>query len=360
MSGADHSARRKAALAALPEGAEALLVSTVTNVRYLTGFTGSSAQLLLCDDAVFFTDGRYTEQSAAEVADVERRIYGNAGMPAAVLEALRERGITRLGLEASNVTLAGHRRLQDKLEGIELVETTDLIEGGRVRKDASEIAAIRAAQRIAERALTSTLAAFEGGTELELALALEWTVRTQGAEGVSFEVIVAADAHAALPHAAPRDVRIPDRGVVLIDMGARAAGYCSDMTRTYLRDAPDPMPAVHDAVVRSLEAAVAAIRPGATGREVDAAAREVLDAAGYGDAFVHSTGHGVGLEIHEEPRLAHTVDEPLEEGMVVTVEPGVYLPGLGGVRVEDLVVVTADGCDNLTSLPHGPEWPTKA
>jgi Xaa-Pro aminopeptidase/Xaa-Pro dipeptidase len=176
---------------------------------------------------------------------------------------------------------------------------------------------------------------------------------------VSFEVIVATGPHSGLPHASPRDVPASTEGVLLIDIGARADGYCSDMTRTYLGPrAAGPLPAVHAAVRSALEAACATVRPGANGADVDRVARDVLDKAGFGEAFVHSTGHGVGLEIHESPTLGPTSSDVLEPGMVVTVEPGVYLPGVGGVRVEDLLVVTDDGAENLTTLDRGPTFPT--
>jgi Xaa-Pro aminopeptidase/Xaa-Pro dipeptidase len=306
---------------------------------------------------VFLTDGRYTEQSAAEVPDLARITYAPSAFVETVAEVASERGVARLAVEAADLSLDGHRRLAEGLEGIELVPTTGVVEAVRMHKSAAEIDAIRRAQRVAEQAVTETLGAWTGGTELDLALALEWAIRTGGAEAVSFEVIVAAGANAALPHARPGPRPVPGDGCVLVDLGARVDGYCSDMTRTWLRGAPDPLPEAHAAVVRALEAGCAAIRPGVTGADVDRAAREVLEAEGFGEAFVHSTGHGVGLDIHEEPRLARTSEATLEEGMVVTVEPGVYLPGVGGIRVEDLVVVTSSGIENLTTLPRGPGWP---
>ena len=346
--------RRKKAFEAVE--AEALLVTTPANVRYLTGFTGSNAQLLLTGDAVFYTDGRYDEQSSTQVPDLERRIYSASRKLSEVLaKDIADRGITRLGVEAEHMTLATQTRLRKGLDGIEFVPTDGVVEKVRQVKDAGEIDAIRRAQKIAEDAVSSSVKAFRGGTELDLALAIEWAMRTNGAEAVSFETIVASGAHSALPHAEPRDVAIDVDGILLIDFGARYEGYCSDTTRTWLGpNAPDELEKVHDAVVRALEAACEAVRPGAKGVDVDAAARSSLDKDGYAEQFVHSTGHGVGLDIHEGPTLAPGSDGVLEAGMLVTIEPGVYLPGIGGVRVEDLLVVTDDGYENLTSLPRGP------
>jgi Xaa-Pro aminopeptidase len=351
--------RRADALKRLPDGLDALLVTTPANVRYLTGFTGSNGQLVLASDLVFFTDGRYTEQAAEEVPGIDRAIY-SAGTKLSELlaKAVADRGTTKLGLEGNNVTLAMRDRLAKGLDGIELVPTTEIVEHVRMRKDGAEIDAVRRAQKVAEGALVSTLEPWSGGTEAELALAIEWAMRTNGAQEVAFETIVATGAHSALPHASPRNEPAATDGVLLIDMGAKAGGYCSDMTRTYLGPkASDEMRKIHASVLAALEAACDAIRPGVRCADVDKAARDALDRDGYGELFVHSTGHGVGLEIHEEPSFGPTSEQTLEPGMVVTVEPGVYVPGTGGVRIEDLLVVTEDGAENLTSLPRGPELP---
>lgn len=344
--------RRSDVLAAVLEHAGALLVTSPANVRYLTGFTGSNGQLLLGESCRFFTDGRYIEQSRTQVPDVERVIYSGSGFDRCLQAELAALGVSRLAFEAGHTTVAAHRRRVEALAGTELVATNDLVERRRARKDAQEIAAIRRAQSLTEHALVSALEEWRGGTEAELALDIETRIRRTGAQGVSFEVIVATGEHAALPHARPRDAAVPARGVLLIDVGARVDGYCSDMTRTFLRGAADPMPKVHAAVVRALEAGCDAVRPGARAADVDAAARDVLAAEGLADLFTHTTGHGVGLDIHEAPRLSRESEDVLEPGMVVTVEPGVYIAGVGGVRVEDLLVVTEDGADNLTTLPR--------
>lgn len=351
------AARRSRVTEAVPSDVQALLVTTPANVRYLTGFTGSNGQLLLGADSAFFTDGRYDEQSATQVPDLVRPIYsGTTKFGDLLAKALADRGVTRLGVEAGHMTLAGRDKLQGELSGVELVSTTQLVEKVRERKDAAEVEQIRRAQRVAEDALTSVLRGFTAGTELDLALEIEWAMRNAGAEGASFETIVAGGAHAALPHASPRREAVDLDGLLLIDMGAKVDGYCSDMTRTFLGPrAPAEMRKVHASVCAAVEVACAAVRPGVACKDVDRAARAVLEADGYGDAFVHSTGHGVGLEIHEGPTLAPTAEGTLEAGDIVTIEPGVYLPGVGGVRVEDLLVVTDDGFENLTALDRGPD-----
>jgi Xaa-Pro aminopeptidase len=351
--------RRDRVTAKLPDDVQALLVTSPVNVRYLTGFTGSNGQLLLTSDPVFFTDGRYLEQSAEQVPDLPREIYtGTIKFTDVIAKALADRGITRIGVEATHMTIASRDKLGGELSGIELVPTEGLVEKVRRVKDADEIASIRTAQAIAEEALVSSLKAFGGGTELDLALAIELAMRRTGAEAPSFDTIVATGPHSALPHASPRREPVDLDGILLIDMGAKAGGYCSDMTRTFLGPrAPGEMRKVFDAVVAALDAGCAAVKPGVRCADVDRAAREVLDQAGYGDAFLHSTGHGVGLEIHEGPSLSTLSEDVLEPGMIVTIEPGVYLSGIGGVRVEDFLVVTEEGAENLTTLPRGSEFP---
>jgi Xaa-Pro aminopeptidase len=349
--------RREKVLEKLSE--EALLVTNPMNVRYLTGFTGSNGQLLLTKDSVFFTDGRYITQSAQQVTDIDRQIYTQGSKLTDLLaKALADRGLTRLGVEASHVTLATMQRLRDGLSGIDLVETTDVVEGVRVIKDDKEIDATRRAQRVTEEAQIAALQAWTSGLETDLAMDLERRIRER-TDGLSFDIIVASGAHAALPHAEPRREPVEIDDLVLIDIGSRTDGYCSDMTRTYLGpNASAEMRKVHETVLAALEAGCAAVKPGARCVDIDKACRDLLSEAGYGEYFTHSTGHGVGLDIHESPAFSPSSDDVLAPGMIVTIEPGVYLPGVGGVRIEDLLVVTEDGAENLTNLPRGSQLPS--
>ncbi len=340
-------------------GEDALLVTDPVNVRYLTGFTGSNGQLLLAKESVFFTDGRYITQSAEQVRDVDRQIYSQGSKLTDLLgKALADRGITRVGVEASHVTLATMQRLRDGLSGIELVETTDVVEKVRMYKDEKEVSAIKTAQRRTEAAVADVLRGFAGGMESDLAIELEVALRTT-TDGPSFDIIVASGAHAALPHAHPRREPVDMQNLLLIDIGSKVDGYCSDMTRTFLGpNAPDEMRKVFDAVLEALEAGCAAVKPGARCADVDKVCRDVLTDAGYGEYFTHSTGHAVGLDIHEMPAFAPSSEDVLEPGMVMTVEPGVYLEGVGGVRIEDMMLVTGDGAENLTAMPRGSSLPS--
>jgi Xaa-Pro aminopeptidase len=342
----DHQLRRRALAARLGDlSVDAMLVTKLLHTRYLTGFTGSNGQVLVRpDDALFLTDGRYTEQSRREVPDLERHTYVNP---------LREElpgllgGIRRLGFEAEDVTVAGRDRLADALgDDVELVATTDVIEPLRAVKDDDERAAIRAAQAITDAAFDAILDRFSIGiTEQQIARQLETLMMDEGADGLAFDSIVAFGENAAEPHHEPTHRMLEEGDIIKLDFGALAAGYHADMTRTVAFGSPSTeLRKVHDIVRASQQAGIDAVRAGVTGADVDAVSRQVIEDAGYGDAFVHSLGHGVGLEIHEAPSLGRKQDEPLPAGAVVTVEPGIYLPGVGGVRIEDMVEVNDDGC----------------
>jgi Xaa-Pro aminopeptidase len=334
-------------------GVDALLVTDLVNIRYLTGFTGSNALLVTGPELRrFVTDFRYVAQAGDQVCGfaVER---APQDFLAAVRDGWPEDRELRLGFEDQKVTVRQHQRLQELLpEQVELVAAGGLVERERMVKEPAEVEAIRAAAALADAALTEQLEqGLAGRTEREVARALEDGMRRRGAEP-SFATIVASGPHGALPHASPRDVAI-DRGtLVTIDWGARLDGYCSDCTRTYATgDVPGELADVYGLVRRVQADALAAVRPGPEGKDLDALARDAIAAAGHGDHFGHGLGHGVGLEVHEGPRLSATADDELAAGHVVTVEPGVYVPGLGGVRIEDLVAVTADGHDVLSGLP---------
>ena len=338
-------------------GIDALLVTHLPNVRYLTGFTGSSAMLLVTDDALVFTsDGRYRTQAAEQLAavgvDARLEIGATVAQQRDALAAALGPS-DRIGLEAHAVTWAQQRDFVRVFDGHELVPTDGIVERLRRVKEPAEVARIRAACAIADDALGALLPRLaERPTERDFALDLEVEMRRRGASGNSFDPIVAAGPNGAKPHARPSSRRVEAGELVVIDFGCIVDGYCSDMTRTVSVGDPGPE-ARHlwDTVLLSQQAGRAAVAVGVECSAVDRACRDIIDDAGWGDAFVHGTGHGVGLEIHEDPRVAATSSGTLGPGHVVTVEPGVYLPGVGGVRIEDTVVVTADGPIALTEFP---------
>jgi Xaa-Pro aminopeptidase len=335
--------------------ADLVLVTDLVNVRWLTGFTGSSAVAVVGREGTrrFVTDFRYLTQSAEQLDPAwEREIA--VDLLAGVVKGLPGAGEQRLAFEDAHLSVQDHTKLAGMLrEGIELVPAGDTIEALRAIKDSEELEAIRSAARLADDALTEVLArGIVGRTEHDVALDLEYTMRRMGAEAVSFPPIVAAGDHGALPHATPRDVPIPAGTMCVIDWGAQLEGYASDCTRTYATGEVDQRDdEVYALVLRAQVAALEAVRPGPTGREVDAVARAIIDAAGHAEHFGHGLGHGVGLAVHEGPRLSKQGETSLERGMVVTVEPGVYVPGTVGVRIEDLVIVTDDGAEVVSSLP---------
>jgi Xaa-Pro aminopeptidase len=348
------SNRAQRAIGLLPDaGVDALLVTNLVNVRYLTGYTGSNGLVLIGDNVrAFVTDFRYVEQAAQEVDAAFDRLRGERDLLEAVQEPLPA-GSIRLGFEEAHMSVRGYRRLRSLLpERVELVGLEGLIERLRAVKDAAEVASMRRAAALADQALHWLLErGLIGRRERELALELEQRIRSLGAEDPSFPAIVAGGAHGALPHASPRDVEISRGELVVIDWGARVDGYNSDCTRTVAAGAPgEDAASIYEVVLEAQLAGVGAVRPGAEGSEVDATARAVIEAAGYGDRFGHGLGHGVGLEVHENPRLSQRSDDVLAAGNAVTVEPGIYLPDRFGVRIEDLVVVTDDGCEILSSI----------
>lgn len=345
-------------------GCDALLVTELANLRYLTGFTGSAGLLLvLPDELLLVTDGRYRDQAAEQLgaAGVDARLQiGLTGGAQQEALSAAAKGVRRLGLEAAHVSWAAQRRYAGEwFPDAELVPTESLVEDLRQVKDDGEVARMAAAAAIADAALAAVRHRLgEGPTEAEFALELDTEVRRLGAEGASFETIVAGGPNGAKPHARPGPRRIVDGDLVVIDFGATVDGYRSDMTRTTMVGTPTPTQRrMLEVVAESQAAGVRSVVAGVECAEVDRACRDVIEEAGWADAFLHSTGHGVGLDIHEEPRVSSSSTATLVPGHVVTVEPGVYLPEHGGVRIEDTVVVTAEGCRPLTLAPKDPELP---
>jgi Xaa-Pro aminopeptidase len=335
-------------------GVDAVLITELVNVRYLTGYTGSNGLALIAPDTrAFVTDFRYVEQAAEEVDPGFDRLNASVDLLEAIKDALPAGGELRLGFEAAHVSVREHERLRELLpDRIELVAVQGLVEKLRAVKDPAELTAIRAAAALADEAFARLIAGrLVGRTERDLALELEFDMRRRGAEQPSFSPIVAAGPHGALPHASPRAVEVKRGDLVVIDWGAQLDGYCSDCTRTVAAgEATDHANEIYQLVLEAQLAGLDAVKPGADGRHVDGVARDVIEAAGHAEHFGHGLGHGVGLDVHEAPRLSQRSDSVLETGNIVTVEPGVYLPGDLGVRVEDLVLVTEDGHEILTAV----------
>jgi Xaa-Pro aminopeptidase len=351
----DYSHRQAAVRAQLEKiRLEALLITHLPNIRYLCGFTGSSGVLVIHRGrAAFFTDGRYTAQAREEVADA-RVVIAKASPLLAAAQFAQKSRLRTLGIESDHVTVRSRAALRRALGGkARLRDTASVVETFRVVKDADEIALIREAVNLGARLLDTAIQAIRPGVrECDVAAELEYAARRAGAQAMSFETIVAAGPRSAMPHGVASAAPIPARGFVILDFGVILQGYCSDMTRTvHLGKVSVGERSMYQAVRDAQQAAVDAVRAGVVCGQVDGAARQVLRRAGFARYFTHSTGHGVGLEIHELPRLGRGQAEALHAGMVVTVEPGVYVAGQGGVRIEDMIVVTEGGCDVLTPAP---------
>ena len=332
--------------------ADALLVSFLPNVRYLTGFTGSNGMLLLLasGDAVFFTDPRYRLAAGVQVSCPVKISTGPILSDVAALVARRR--IRRLGFEKARIGYEQYEFLKSKLPARSVLEGLgNLIEMRRMVKSAGEIALIRRSVQTNSEAFEAALRVIRPGRtrEADLAAEIDHCMRKLGAEAPAFETIVAGGQRSALPHAQPSDKILARNELLLIDMGATQAGYASDMTRVaFLGRASNRIKKIYGAVLEAQLAAIDSVRPGVTAAHVDGQARQALKRQGLDKAFVHSTGHGLGLEIHEPPRLGKKDKTRLQEGMTITIEPGVYLEGFGGVRIEDTVVVTHSGCEILT------------
>ena len=336
-----------------------MLVSAPANRRYLSGFSGSSGSLLITQsDAVLATDFRYLEQAAGESPDfrIHKIECGKAWLPA----LLAETGTRKMGVEASHVTLAAHRKILKDLEesegvsGVTVEPTDGLPEGVRAVKDDDELALIAEAVRIADLAMGAVGPNLQPGmTERGVAWELESEMRRLGADGPAFDTIVGAGANGALPHHRADDTVLRRGDPVVIDMGAAYNGYRSDLTRTFTvgGDADDMFKRVYEIVLRAQTAAIEAARPGMSAKDLDGAAREVIESAGYGEEFGHGLGHGVGLDIHERPMITPASDDEIADGMIFTIEPGIYISGWGGVRIEDIAAMENGRARPLTAAP---------
>ena len=336
------------------------MVTHLPNVRYLCGFTGSTGLLLVTGTrSVFFTDGRYTDQARAEV-QAGRIVIARKGPMVAAAEWLSANvkpgraapaSRAKIGIDGEHLTLAARSRLAKLLpSGIRLWEAPPLVEQARMVKDRQEIECIRSAVLLGASLFDRALETIRPGIlESSVAAEMEYAARSAGAEAMSFETIIASGKRSALPHGRASRTVIPAQGFVVCDFGVILSGYCSDMTRTvYVGRASAGARKVYQAVKQAQQAGVDAVRPGISVGDVDRAARKSLQKSGLAKYFTHSTGHGVGLEIHEPPRLAVGQTEILRPGMVITIEPGVYIPGKWGIRIEDMLVVTEQGCEVLT------------
>ncbi len=347
----------RAILEAEGEGAAALLVAGGSNVTYLTGFTGDSSFLLVTPDrAVLVSDGRYTEQIARECPGLETSIRPvGTTQVVGIADAVRMLGAREIAFESAHLTVAQHLELKEKVPGARWRGVVLWVEKLRIVKDEFEIAAIREAIDIAERAyerLRENMSALRAMSEKDVADELEFLLRRSGAIGAAFPPIISAGPNSGLPHARPSpEARLGDFDFTLVDWGAAGKLYKSDLTRMIVTG---PMSErfrdVYCAVLDAQIAAIGAIRPGRTSREIDRVARDSLNAAGFGELFTHSLGHGIGLDLHEVPALGREPDFTLQPGMIFTVEPGVYVRGWGGIRIEDMVLVTAGGCEVLTHV----------
>ena len=352
---------RSRRIAALVDGLTAahldgLLLTGLPNIRYLTGFSGSSALLVVTPrDVVLITDFRYQTQVVDEVGDLARIAIEGASLWTGLWQQLASMPTVKvLGFETAHIQHRDFQRLVESGARWQWRPTMDLVETLRERKDGAEIARIQDAANVATRALERTLPQVKVGmSEVAVAGVLEKALRDEGSEGFPFPSIVASGPRAALPHARSSARALEHGDFLLIDFGAEVGGYCSDVTRTVVMGrATDEQREFYETVRGANERAARGVRAGMTGRDADAIARHYIDRAGYGDLFGHSLGHGIGLEVHESPRLARTADGALPEGAVVTIEPGIYRPGWGGVRIEDDVVLGADGPHILTDFPR--------
>jgi Xaa-Pro aminopeptidase len=345
--------RQKQVQTQVPKDLDAFLVTGLSNVRYLTGFTGSCGWvLLLKKSAVFFTDFRYQEQADTQVGGAAEIVVYKNSMLEALEGFLKKKKVRRLGVESS--LMVEHYEAFRKVCPDEVRILKGLPEKVRRQKDESELVSLRRAFAIADKAFGRILPFVKPGrTELEIAAKLEYLMRHFGSEGPSFSTIVASGPRSSCPHASPTDRKLRSEEMVKIDFGAVSGGYHSDMTRTvFLGKATTQFRSIYKIVLDAQKKAIAALKPGMTGKQIDDIARDYIQEKGYGEQFGHGLGHSLGLDIHESPALSPRCVDVIEPGMIFTVEPGIYVPGWGGVRIEDVFVVGEQGLEQLTKTPN--------
>lgn len=337
---------------------EAVLLTSPANMRYVAGFTGEGYVYLSRQKKMVVTDSRYTIAAREQCPDYDVQEWGREGYYAPLLFCLQKEDVDYLGIEDEVLTLSTYQKLRQQMKkadllSLSLVELGQQISDLRQVKTSAEMEKLRQAEAIGDRAFQKVLDRLEVGmTEKQVAAWLEFYMKEEGAEGFSFDTIAASGLHSAMPHAVPTDKRLENGDFLTMDFGCLYQGYCSDMTRTVVMGrANAKQREVYETVLRAQETALQGIRPGMTGREIDSLAREVITKAGYGKCFGHSLGHSVGLEIHERPNFSPKEETVIWPGMVITVEPGIYIEGFGGVRIEDVVILTENGCENITHSP---------
>ncbi len=333
------------------KGLDAILISKPENRFYLSGFTGSSGFLIISpEEAYLVTDFRYIEQAQQQV-ECFKVIKHETPAFKTINNLLKELDISKLGFEANHLTFEQYTSFNENLE-CSLIPQKNIVEELRKVKSVEEVKKIKKAAEISEKAFESILAKIKPGvTEKELALELEFSMKKMGAESLSFDIIVASGKRSSLPHGRATNKKIEEGDLITFDFGCKHDSYCSDMTRTVVLGKPsEEQVNIYYTVLAAQQKALQRIKAGMKAAEIDSIAREVITSAGYGDYFGHGLGHGVGLEIHEAPRLSKEGDETLQPGMVVTIEPGIYMPDFGGVRIEDIVVITENGCNNLNTF----------
>lgn len=333
-------------------GIEAVLISSLYNRRYLSGFTGSNAYLYISPNRkILLTDFRYLEQAAAQCPDFQIVEYRNAGLTETLEKYLQADGVKLCGFEGNQMIYAEYRLLTEKLPTVEWKSIDDTVEELRMLKTPEELVLLRKASQIGDQAFSHMLDFIKPGlTEKEIGIELEFTMRKLGAEGLSFDSIIASGTNGALPHAHPTDKPIRKGELLTMDFGCLYQGYCSDMTRTVaIGEVSGQLKEIYEITLKAHLESLAALKPGLTGAAVDTVARDIITAAGYGEYFGHSLGHSVGLEVHEAPYLAQRETRTLKANMLETIEPGIYLPGVGGVRIEDLAVLTENGAESLVT-----------